>query len=320
MNGKSADLAKDKMRELDEARDLRAKQSARLEAAMELVAERRDELQQAAAAAAPDAALDKAEGKVAAAERRVETLQKAIADCDQKIGACEAQLAAILDGNQRLEAARQLEALIADVVESEPQFYAICKKLNEAVALLSPVVPEAHGVDIFLKGALPGNLAELPAALELIVSVARGRVRSILAGHGPAQLPTHPSPAPAPIAAAQPQSAGIYTTKRVKWRDDRGELRTHPAWHDLSLPADLAARAIELGAAVSQQHETAKSSRGAHAFIFPDPAKCVALNDTGEPAPASDTSANGVASPADAQFTPLDRGQPYKIAVPGPVQ
>lgn len=100
--------------------------------------------------------------------------------------------------------------------------------------------------------------------------------------------------------------------------DDRGQLRTHPAWFDCDLPAELAARAIELGAAVNPRHETAKSSRGARAFIFPDPAKCVAL--TGEPAPASDVRANGAAAPADAQFTPLDRGKPYQIPTQGPTQ
>ena len=309
--GKSGDPAADMKRKLDDAGERRGKHVARRDAAVELVGERREELNQAAAAAAPDAALEKAEGKLAAAERRVETLQKAIADCDREIADYETQLAAIVDGNRRSETARKLEALIADIVEREAQFYVACEKLNEVVALASAVVPEAAGVDIYLKGAR----AELPAALELVVSVLRGRARAVLAGHGLAGLPEARSMVLAPLAVVHLQSAGIFTTKPIKWLDDRGELRTHPAWHDCSLPADLAARAIELGAAVNQQHETAKSSRGARAFIFPDPAKCVALNDTGEPAPASDAPANDAASPADAQFTPLDRGGPYQASV-----
>jgi hypothetical protein len=312
--GKS-DPATDMKRKLDDARDRRGKQVARRDAAVELVGERREELQQAAAAAAPDAALDKAEGKLTAAERRVATLEKAIADCDREIADYAKQLAAIVDGNQRSETARKLEALVADIVECETQFYTICEKLNGLAATAAAVVPEAAGIDIYLKGAR----AELPAAWELVVSVLRGRVRSVLAGHGPAELPKPAAPAPAPIAVAQPQSAGVFTTKSIKWLDDRGELRTHPAWHDCTLPAELAARAIELGAAVSQRHETAKQSRGARAFVFPDPAKCVALNDTGEPAPAEaalgDAGANGGARAADAQFTPLDRGAPYQASV-----
>jgi hypothetical protein len=310
MFGKS-DPAKDMQSKLDAARERRAKQVARRDAAAELVGDRREELQQAAAAAAPDAALDKAEGKLAAA-----TLEKAIADCDREIADYETQLAAIIDGNQRSETARKLEALIADIVEREAQFYAACEKLNEVVALGAAVVPELAGVDIYLRGAR----AELPAALDLGVSVLRGRARSVLAGRGPAQLPTHPAaPAPSPIAAAQPQSAGVFTTKPIKWADDRGQLRTHPAWFDCTLPVELAARAVELGAAVDMRHEIAKSSRGARAFTFPDPTKCIALNDTGEPAPAeaapASAAANGAATAADAQFTPLDRGGPYQASV-----
>jgi hypothetical protein len=313
--GKSGDLAKDMQRKLDDARERRGKQVARRDAAVELVGERREELQQAASAAAPDAALEKAEGKLAAAERRVETLEKAIADCDREIADYETQLAAIIDGNERSETARKLEALIGDIVEREAQFYVACERLNEVVALGAAIVPELAGVDIYLGGAR----AELPAALDLGVSVLRGRARSVLAGRGPAQLPTRP--APVPIAPAQPQSAGVFTMKPIKWLDDRGQLRTHPAWFDCTLPVELAARAVELGAAVDMRHEIAKSSRGARAFTFPDPTKCIALNDTGDPAPRAEAAlasagANGAATAADAQFTPLDRGGPYQASVP----
>jgi hypothetical protein len=313
--GKS-DPAKDMQSKLDDARQRRGKHVARRDAAVELVGERREELQQAAADAAPDAALDKAEGKLAAAERRVSTLDKAIADCDREIADYETRLAAIIDGNQRSETARKLEALVADIVGCEAQFYTICEKLNGLAASAAVVVPEAAGIDIYLKGAR----AELPAAWELVVSVLRGRVRGVLAGHGPAQLPTQPAAPPMPIAVAHPQTAAVFLTKPVKWLDERGQLRTAPAWFDAMLPVDLAARAIELGAAVNPQHEIAKSSQNARRdFIMPDPAKCIALNDAGEPAPAEtapgDAGANGAATAADAQFTPLDRGGPYQASV-----
>jgi hypothetical protein len=316
--GKS-DPAKDVQSKLDDARDRRAKHVARRDAAVELVGERREELQQAAASAAPDAALDKAEGKLAAAERRVETLEKAIADCDREIADYETKLAAIVDGNQRSETARKLEALVADIVECEAKFYTICEKLNGLAAVAATVVPEAAGIDIYLKG----TRAELPAAWELVVSVLRGRARGVLAGHGPAELLQHPAAAPAPIVTAHPQTASVFVTKPVKWLDERGQLRTAPAWFDAMLPADLAKTAIALGAAISPQHEIAKSSQNARRdFIMPDPAKCIALNDTGEPAPAEtapgDAGANRAAAAAGAPFTPLDRGKPYHVSVGGP--
>lgn len=209
--GKS-DPAADMQRKLDDARERRGKHVARRDAAVELVGERREELQQAAAAAAPDAALEKAEGKLAAAERRVETLDKAIADCDREIADYGRQLAAIIDENQRSETARELDALIAGIVGCEAEFYTVCEKLNGLAASAAVIVPEAAGIDIYLKGAR----AELPAAWELVVSVLRGRVRGVLAGHGPAELPKTPAAPPAPIAVPTPQSAGIFTTRPIK--------------------------------------------------------------------------------------------------------
>jgi len=315
--GKS-DPAKDMQRKLDDARDLRGKHVARRDAAIELVGERREELQQAAAAAAPDALLDKAEGKLTAAERRVATLEKAIADCDREIADYETQLAAIVDGNQRSETARKLEAVIAGIVECEPQFYTICEKLNRLAAAAAVVVPEAAGIDIYLKGAR----AELPPAWELVLSVLKGRVRSVLAGHGPAHLPTdHPAPTP-PLANTQPAMLAIFVTKPIAWRAQDGSIVTWPAWFECQLcPEPLARRALDINAALPFNHPTAKEQRNARrSFIPPDVSRCILLDDPGTQSNAEQPDrpkSNGAGTTLPQGFEPLDRGEPYKVAVGG---
>jgi hypothetical protein len=305
MNFLKSDPANDMQRKLDDARERREKHNARLEAQLEQVGELSAELEQAAAAAAPDSALDNAAAKLEAARRRIDTLRTTIATSDREIADCEAKLAAIQDRNHRFETARKLEAWAADIAERAKEFYAACDKLREAVALASEVVPEAAGPASYLKNA-SGD--ELPPALELVVNLLRGGARSVLAGHGPSQLP-----APPRLAAAQPQHAWVFATKPLKWIDEQGQLRRHPAYFEVMLPVSLAARAVEVGAAVDPKHQNAVAQKDAHRdFAFPDPAKCIDLN-AGDPAPARETTrgnarANGPIPPVVAQ-TPQDRGQ-----------
>jgi hypothetical protein len=292
-------LTKDMQRKLDDARGRREKHNARLEAQLEQVRELSTELEKAAAAGAPDAALDNAAAKLDAAARRIEALRTTIATSDREVADCEAKLAAIQDRNHRSETARTLEAWAGDIAGRAKEFYAACEKLREAVGLASEVVPEAAGPASYLKNA-SGD--ELPPALELVVNLLRGRARSVLAGHGPSQLREPPR-----IAVAQPQHAWVFATKPLKWIDEQGQLRRHPAYFEVMLPVSLAARAIEVGAAVDPKHQNAVAQKDAHRdFAFPDPAKCIDLN-AGDPAPARERAnarANGPIPPAVAQSPP----------------
>jgi hypothetical protein len=163
--------------------------------------------------------------------------------------------------------------------------------------------------------------AKLHAELELGTAFALDEIDRIADGIESGAHPIPHRPKPAPVIAQPPTAPmrDLFATRPLAWTDAGGKINTHPAWHRISLPLPLAERALDLGAAVNLDHETAKANRLAtREFVTPLLERCVALNDVGvksaETLPDKPKS-NGNGTTLPEGFEVLDRGPGYNVAV-----
>ena len=122
----------------------------------------------------------------------------------------------------------------------------------------------------------------------------------------------------------------VFTVKPIKWTGDGkhaalptvsvGKLQAAPAFVDVMLPPELAARALELGAAVPIDDERARTQRGTRPWAHPKMRFCVAL-DEGAEQESPDDETNNQPAVVGTHFEPLDRGKPFTVTIPrGTVQ
>jgi hypothetical protein len=121
-----------------------------------------------------------------------------------------------------------------------------------------------------------------------------------------------------------PSMRQVFATRPLAWADAGGNVKTHPAWFEVTLTAALAERAIELGAAVNLDHETAKANRLApREFLVPVVDRCIALNDVGAQPHAAQPDKpkwNGNGTTLPPGFEPLDRGPGFNVTTKGAAQ
>ncbi|OJY10334.1 MAG: hypothetical protein BGP05_21945 [Rhizobiales bacterium 62-47] len=268
--------------DIDIARAARDKIAARLAAAERAVAEHHANVRQLALTDADDAALEAAESAMRMAQDRVRTLSDGLHEADESIRQAEQRRDAADDLKRRAETAAVIDDVAERLGEVGSEFAGLMQKMAALTERAVALTPDASGLHGFCGRAL----IEIPESAELLSQVLRDIANATRNGSAPASLP-RPEREAQPTRHVPPATTRVFTTRPIKWLDANGDLRIQPEFFDIDLPPDIAARAIELDAAVPIDHPRRRQMLGHGRVYRPDPARCVSLieGDTTQPQP-----------------------------------
>jgi len=249
--------------------------------------------------------LDAAEAEMRAAEDRIESLTIAVEAISAEIAAIEADQAQKKDRAVREATARDLNAR-ADKFEKLIPLWADVLRDSAAVGeLAKPVVGEGIGLFGFFKQIE----TEIPAAYADIAFQLRFRAGEVLARRAPAGLPV-PEPVIPPAPPIPRQM--VFALKDIKWRNPARpqEFELAERFAFVSVPVELAHKALENGIAVLPDSEQAQKWKFNKRGGPPIPEKCIDLNTGEMPKPPS--------APIPWNLQVLDRGPPQRMTLSPP--
>lgn len=248
-----------------------------------MVAEHHANVRQLAISDADDAALEAAESAMRMAQDRVRTLSDGLHDADESIRQAEQRRDVAEDRKRRAEAAAMIDDVAERLGEVGSEFAGLMQKMAALTERAVALTPDASGIHGFCGRAL----IEIPESAELLSQVLRDIANATRNGSGPASLP-RPEPQAQPTRHVPPPTmTRVFAVKPIKWLDANGDLRIQPELFDVDLPPDVAARAIELDAAVPIDHPRRRQMQGHGRVYRPDPSRCFSLipGDDSKPQP-----------------------------------
>jgi hypothetical protein len=282
----------------------RAALAARLVDAEQAVAEAQLAATEIALEGGNDTALDKAEANIRSRQARVATLSEAIGALDAEIEAQAKKEAAEADQKQRATTAREINKL-ADAIENAlPDIVTSLRRGHAAI--------EAGRFcfgDIGLFKLLDELESSLPSSFAILASEMRGRAEETIAGRAPASLPV--PEVVIPPAPPIPRQT-IFALKDIKWRNPARpqEFELAERFAFVSVPVELAHKALENGIAVLPDSEQAQKWKFNKRGGPPIPEKCIDLNTGEMPKPPS--------APIPWNLQVLDRGPPTRMSLAPP--
>jgi hypothetical protein len=212
------------------------------------------------------------------------------------------------------------EAAAADRKVREGTARELCNRADRIEKGLTPLLAAVRNsaADIETSRQIVGEIgifelfarlhAELPPAFALIAGELRARAAMTLDGHAPAALP---KPEPQPVAA-EPIPRHIFALKDIKWRNPARpqEFELAERFAFVSVPVELAHKALENGIAVLPDSEQAQKWKFNKRGGPPIPEKCIDLNTGEMPKPPS--------APIPWNLQVLDRGPPQRMTLSPP--
>jgi hypothetical protein len=315
---------------LDSARANHAKLAQRLTEANSTVDARRSAAKDLARNGATDSELDKAESQLRISQDRVTTLTAALDETTVEIATLEHELAKIADTELRAKTALKIEADAGKLIEAAKLFDQGAKALSGIAGEIAIYILDAKGLEVFCASAR----LETPPAIALLDSVMRSYAKSVIAGGSAAVLPG--APPPAPVAQPVAETTQVFSVREIAWRDANGDLQLSHRWRDVSLPPEIARKALAAGVVVPMQHALRRQHLNQHGFtsfgfVRTKPAREACLDLDGPLPPdakavaalaksaASATSARSIL-PAPTKSDPRVTGEPVKFEVMPPDQ
>jgi hypothetical protein len=313
-------------RDLDAAHTARDATAKRLGVAQDKVTECEATLQRLAREGVGDPALVNAEIALDTAERRVSTLQPALAEADKLVALLESQLAETLDKKARAATAAECDALAVDLEAVGKEIVPPMTRLAALGERATKFCLDAGGLTSY--AAL--SRTQIPDAISAISAMLHAHAVGLTA---------------APVVAPE-QNVKLFCLKPVWWMAD-GRQNKARRFTDADIPAAFVARALSSGGCCRLDDPRRKANFGADTVGDPDLKSCVDLNAAG-PAPAAaaaqrqpcreQSSESGMdgrcmrcgatqaevcpqrvphsaAEPNDRLFTVVDRGAPFQMKV-----
>jgi hypothetical protein len=293
----SAEILKSRIRATDLGREI-------AEGEAEIII-KRDELAQLYSPGNDTAAIDRTTTALAAAEVPVKGKIAALAKLENQVAAKENELADFRDAEIRKRTIEQLQVREHRFDAASKSLLAALEEYAAATGAIAPVVPEAQQLHIFAH-SLAVN--ELPVAADLVTTLLGNYVRAIQSRTAPAALPQPAAPAAKPVLVALPEETRLFTLKPVRWCDPGNPqmVRFHPQFAPLSLPPDLAEKAIAANLAISVVDKRVGELRRAHApsTFTPNSVNGSALPPMTSPSPCRTASASST-RPLQADHQPF---------------
>ena len=286
----------------------------------------RVEVEEAEAARLKVLTADREDAKAeAGAQRRLETarsalegLEAALREFDRQLGDVEVRRVAEADRLERHASAERIRHETEAAEEALTQLMPALRKFADAWGELGPIHFDSQQISGYANNAAQ--------TLEVAATVAIDELQRIALAieSGGYRAPNRTKPAQVMAKPPMPPMRQVFATQPLAWTDADGNVKTHPAWFEVTLTTALAERAIELGAAVNLDHETAKANRLApREFLVPVVDRCIALNDVGAQPHAVELDKpkwNGNGTTLPPGFEPLDRGPGFNVTTEGAVR
>jgi hypothetical protein len=258
----------------------------------------------------------------------VDSAQSALIGLDDAISASQVQIDSaehdLAAERQRVERQAASEALAASVASIQAKFepwLTTTRAFAESLESIAHVRFEPGQIAAYVGVCA----SEVEIAAAVMLDDLHRLVPAIAGGQEP--IPRDPETVTPAPAAVVPQSVKIFTIQPVKFVDRATNgLKTWPAFYELDLPADLAAKALALKAAVPIDHETAKRSLakgGGMGFEWPNADRCVSLDaeEKGSNQSPYEPILHSAFEQQPPGFQQVDRGKPFivKTAAGNPV-
>ena len=247
---------------------------------------------------ADDTALDKAESKILALRERVTTLRAGLAQLGTKIIALENAYAEHLDATTRRQTAVACQAMADDLEEVAKDIDPILERMVEITErAASAQIWDAAGLHTYAAS----SKAQIPAAIAAVATALRQHGIRVVAKIERATLLTAEAPSKTTVIATPPV-VRLFSTEKIKWTGDDGQLKTLSKFSDCDLPPAVAARALASRACAPTDSDVRRQWAGTRATTHPDPSECVSLDGA---------DIVKLDAPIDATFERLDRGPAY---------
>ncbi len=214
--------------------------------------------------------LEVAEGKLAAAEKRIASCITTEAEIAEEISRLEGELAAITDGKLREQTAADVEQRAVRIEKVFTTLDANLKEFVSAVGAAAELELDAAGLHLFAQNCR----AEIPAAVAMISQVLRARAAATIAGTAPARLPQAPPalvPRPAPV-----QLESFFVLQPGTFRDaNSGMPRRAPRYVTVQLTGEQAKHALAMeGVCAMDDERVQRLCRQAASQQPPEVANC----------------------------------------------
>jgi hypothetical protein len=294
----------------------RAALAAQLAAAEAALDKARAAAVQAAVDGAADATQATAEAKIHAAEIHVEVLRNALAELDRQSAAAETAALHAKDRALREETSRRLHKLADQLEKTVAPLPDVLLDLKSSVDSCGSILGPPGGLPTLLE-----NMSkEIPTAIALFVGELRARAEATLAGSAPAGLPAPPilevvRPEP------EPPTIQLFTLQSLTWLDERGQRQRCGPFQILSLPVEVAKRALDRQPplALDPESERARNMRASNKNLphVADPTKTYDLDE--DPNLPRVVTRQGIRPLApEPTFQPYDRGPPKQVFIQRP--
>jgi hypothetical protein len=210
------------------------------------IIERRTAAMTLARDGAEDAALDKAEAAIRAAQDRAATITAAVAEVEQQLASLEKTFAENSDRIERGKTGAEIEQLARRWTDACAALVDAATKLGDYGERVSMIVPEAGAAWHFCKTITN----EIPQNAELITKLLRQHGASVIAGSAPSAMPQPPQPYVEVLPPLREPTVQLFALRSIKWRDDQGQQRFVGQYRDAPVPQRLVARSLRSGACV----------------------------------------------------------------------
>jgi hypothetical protein len=238
------------------------------------------------------------------AEEEVKASKAALARAEALIVNIRQEQAVAADKAQRAATATEVEQDAAALAKAARLYLDGAAALAKITLKLATYVPEFANLNMVCNAAG----VETPPLLEFGGKFMQAYSQGVLGGGYPATLPTVPAPI-IPQAQIIPPTKTVFATRNISWTKTDGHLRMAKQWVEVTLPPEIADRALLKKCAVPLGDPTWKKQRGYHSMFDLTPEDCNNL-DANPPPVASDPR---VTEPV--KFEVVDRGGPRQFKV-----
>jgi hypothetical protein len=223
-----------------------------------------------------EAAANRRDAAVRAAEDRHASIRDALSAIGAKIADVQTLLIAARDRTERAAVALEARAEADALADVRAAYVEISTRLVGAMQRVVSRVPTAPD---FLPRVSAIVVSEIPTAIDELIGQARSFAASAESGSSPVHRPAPPPAEPAPEPAPSIERERVYCLAPVRWRES-DQIMCSPRFGFASLPVSLLQRALD--ANLVDRIDTPRTKKMIEGFGVingpADPSQCIDLD------------------------------------------
>jgi hypothetical protein len=264
-----------------------------------------------------DPKLTSIETEVRVAEERIRSLTGGLAGIDKDIAGLERTIDLIVDKRSRVETGAAVNAMADRIAKAQAAHATAALELEMAAKEGGILIPESVAVYEFTRSARE----QLVPAVEMIVAALKAHSHGVLSGHAPASLP-RPAAPPVQLKVVPPvPTLNIFALRNLKFVNDAGGVTCIGGKKRSDVPEALGRLAISSGLALEISDPRCRDIGYNASPYQPDEANCEWLGKPGKDVPPRFMRPGPAPIHSSlTEFTPMDRGGPYKAGFTRPAE